>query len=117
MTDKKDWSKILGAHYKILEQIFKEPPPDLTWIEILGLLKEVVKEFQKDGVEAYVDDPIPGEDSIYVQLNGPPRIVFYVPDLSKRALKEYIRRLKKLLESVGVIPAASRLRGFRLLRS
>jgi hypothetical protein len=111
MADKKDWSKILGSHYKILEQIFKEPPPNLSWIEILYLLKEVKKEFQKDGVEAYVDDPVPGEDAIYVQLNGAPRGVFYVTDLSKPALKEYIRRLRKILEHVGVIPSASRSRG------
>jgi len=117
MTDKKDWSKILGSHYKTLEQIFEEPPPDLTWTEIQGLLKEVEKEFQKDGVATYVDDLVPGENAINVQLNEVTKGTFYIADPSKRVPKEYIRRLRKLLECVGVIPSASRPRGFRFLRS
>lgn len=105
MTDKKDWSKISGAHYKTLKQIFKDPPPEnLTWVGIQGLLKEVEKELKNDGFTANVDDLVPGENAINVQLKEAPIRTFYFSDPSKRIPKEYIRRLKGLLKSVGVIP-------------
>ncbi len=115
MTNKKDWSKILGgAHYKTLKQIFEGPPPYLNWTKIQGLLKEVEKELQKDGVEAYVNDLVPGENAINVQLNEVTKGTFYIADPAKRVSNPYIRRLRKLLESVGVIPSGSRAKRFKL---
>ena len=86
-------------------------------IDHAPLLPYYEKEFQKDGVATYVDDLVPGENAINVQLNEVTKGTFYIADPSKRVPKEYIRRLRKLLECVGVIPSASRPRGFRFLRS
>jgi hypothetical protein len=103
MTYKKDWSRILDRHcFKILEQIFVEPPPDIAWIDIQNLLQRVEEEFKKDGVKAKVK-PIPG-DPLRVQLNGAPMGIIDEPDPAKRTAKRNIREVREILRYVGVIP-------------
>lgn len=97
MIEKKDWSKELSRDcYKILEQIFMEPPPDILWRDILGLFYEI-----KDKIGGKIV-ATPGRN-VRVSLNGG-RAIFDEPDPKLKTALYNITRVRKLLISVGVIP-------------